>query len=166
MKQHQIADLDALARAGMIHVEPPGLWGKHGLIVCRHRRLVKSLTDHVKPTLRTISQGRYVFRDNDGWLVRGEVIDVLRDGALVSLDTKKRKCPEGVDWITNPELTEWVDVKVLQRIKTRHVLASEQDWDSRPRIVDKLIGGRTIGLGLVPGTQAPTMFDDAARRFV
>lgn len=125
----------------MIHYEPPGAWGPNGLVVCYDPKLAAKVTDFKKPTLAQLGQGRYVFIDGDGRAVRGHLIEKSKDGAVIE-----------VEQAYMDENRSWQTRKVLRRVKTGRVLATEADFDARPLIRSGL-GGRILGLGYIPGTE-------------
>lgn len=127
----------------LIHYEPPGTpWGANGLVVCYDTKLVSKVTDHKRPSLAELEQGRYAFLDSDGRVVRGFLIEKSKDGAIIEIEQT------GMD-----AKGEWGTRKVLRRVKPTQVLATEADYDARPLVRSGLMGGKVLGLGYVPGTE-------------
>lgn len=126
----------------MIHWEPPGTrWGPNGLVALYDPKLLPKITDYKKPTLAQLEQGKYVFINTDGKLVHGEIIETAKDGAVIEVMENHMR-----------DDRTWGPKRVLRRVKSGQVLATEEEFARRP-LIRAGLGGRVLGLGYVPGTE-------------
>lgn len=136
----------------LIHREPPGRWWPRGMIVVYDRRLAAKLTDFVKPTLASLEPGRYVFYDSEGWLTRGTLVEKLKDGAVMERDVQHKANTSGLKGGT------WAPKRILGRVRTSQIVATEAEYDRRIPIYDKLIGGKLVTLGYPVGCEPDGLF--------
>jgi hypothetical protein len=122
-------------------------------IVCRDKSQISQITDWRRPKIDAIEQGDHIvfLEAGERFTRRGEVISKTKSAIIVNVEYRYML------------LGQWKKGVEPYEISAACVLGTVEDFEARFPIVDRLVGGRIIGLGpRRDGVGAPVSFESDA----